>query len=53
MSCTVHNACTYITICTVCESTTYSLTDSLQMGDLQFDGREGCGECWDADISCG
>ena len=32
---------------------TYSLTDSLQMGDLQFDGREGRGECWDADISCG
>ena len=35
------------------ESTTYSLIDSLRMGNSQFDGREGCGECWDADISCG
>ena len=35
------------------ERTAYSLTDSIRMGNLQFDGREGCGECWDADFSCG
>ena len=35
------------------ESTSCSLTESIRMENLQFDGREGCGECWDADFSCG